>query len=261
MKKPKEGTNWFFVDESGDPTFYDRKGNLIVGQEGCSQLLLLGFIETEDPHSLRSQILKLQKEVINDPLLCDIPSVKDKTSKSFHAKDDCAEVRYLFFKLISQFDFRAQFVVARKIERVFRGNFEANESRFYDHLIERLFESVLHRYTENRVYFEKRGSKDRQVPLEDALQKSIKNFEAKWGQSVIAKPVVFAQTPASEPCLSVIDYMNWAVMRAYTKGEMRYYRFIEDKVSLLVDLYDTANYPNNWYTKKNPFDIQKISPL
>lgn len=33
MKTPKEGTRWFFVDESGDPTFYDRMGNLIVGQE------------------------------------------------------------------------------------------------------------------------------------------------------------------------------------------------------------------------------------
>ena len=31
MKTPQEGTNWFFVDESGDPTFYDRRGNLIVG--------------------------------------------------------------------------------------------------------------------------------------------------------------------------------------------------------------------------------------
>ena len=46
MKKPLSGTNWFFVDESGDPAFYDRKGNLIAGQAGCSPILLLGFVET-----------------------------------------------------------------------------------------------------------------------------------------------------------------------------------------------------------------------
>ena len=56
-----------------------------------------------------------------------------------------------------------------------------------------------------------------------------------------------AQVPQGEPCLSVIDYLNWAVYRAFTRGEMRYYRQIEAKVSLLVDLYDTDRYPKNWY--------------
>ena len=63
MKRPLNGTNWFFVDESGDPTFYDRKGNLIVGQEGCSPILLLGFIETSDPRHLRKALLALQQEI------------------------------------------------------------------------------------------------------------------------------------------------------------------------------------------------------
>jgi len=36
MKSPKEESLYFFVDESGDPTFYDKQGNLIVGQAGCS---------------------------------------------------------------------------------------------------------------------------------------------------------------------------------------------------------------------------------
>jgi len=55
--------------------------------------------------------------------------------------------------------------------------------------------------------------------------------------------------------------MNWAVYRAFTRGEMRYYRVVEEKVGLLVDLYDTAKYPNSWYSRKNPFDINKITPL
>ena len=41
----------------------------------------------------------------------------------------------------------------------------------------------------------------------------------------------------------MIHYMNWAVYRVFVRGEMRYYRFIQDKVSLLIDLYDTANAP------------------
>ena len=51
MKKAQTGQHWFFVDESGDPTFYDEAGNLIVGQTGCSPILLLGFVEMSDPQA------------------------------------------------------------------------------------------------------------------------------------------------------------------------------------------------------------------
>jgi hypothetical protein len=52
-----------------------------------------------------------------------------------------------------------------------------------------------------------------------------------------------------------------AVYYAFVKREMRYYRFVEDKVSLLVDRYDHAGYPKNWYSRSDPFDMEKASPL
>jgi hypothetical protein len=73
--------------------------------------------------------------------------------------------------------------------------------------------------------------------------------------------MIFPQTPVGEPCLQIIDYLNWAVYRAFTRGEMRYFEMIRSKVSLVVDLYDQKKYPENWYTHKNPFDATKISPL
>ena len=175
MKEPQSGTNWFFVDESGDPTFYDRHGNLIVGQEGCSQILILGFVETQNPQPIRRAMLNLQQEVINDPYFADIPSLQ-KTTLAFHAKDDVREIRYRVFKLLATLEFKAQFVVARKIERVFRNNFQANETLFYDHLVTHLFQNVLHRYQHNTIYFAKRGSRDRQVPLVNAIYSGIQQW-------------------------------------------------------------------------------------
>jgi hypothetical protein len=69
VKHAADGVNWFFVDEAGDPTFYDRHGALIVGQEGCSPILLLGFIETietTEPHVLRHAIAALHAELAAD---------------------------------------------------------------------------------------------------------------------------------------------------------------------------------------------------
>lgn len=260
MKQPLAGASWFFVDESGDPTFYDRQGNLIVGQVGCSPILILGFVETQNPDSVRQAVLQLQQEVIRDPYFQDFPSLK-KTAVAFHAKDDVPEIRYQFFNLLSTLDFTAQFVVARKIERVFRNSFQAREEAFYDHLVSRLFQNALHRHQHNLIYFAKRGSRTRQEPLANAIRKGIADFEEKWHTHVNSTFAVQAQTPQGEPCLSIVDYMNWAIYRAFTRGEMRYFRVVGEKVTLLVDLYDTAAYPQNWYSRRNPFDTTKITPL
>jgi hypothetical protein len=260
MKDPKSGQTYFFVDESGDPVFYDRRGNLIVGQSGCSPVLILGFIETQFPNKLRRAILDLQDEILHNPYFQDVPSLI-KTAVAFHAKDDLPEIRYLFFELLAELDFHAQFVVARKVERVFRNSFAARETAFYDHLVSLLFESVLHRYRENVIYFAKRGSRDRQFPLSQAIHRGIRRFEEKSHQQIDTRFEVQAQTPGGEPCLSVADYMCWAVYRAFVRKQMRYYRVVEEKVSLLVDLYDTDRYPNNWYNRENPFDVAKITPL
>ncbi len=260
MKSPKEGSLYFFVDESGDPTFYDKRGSLIVGQEGCSPILILGFIDTPNPQVIRREVLALQKEIVSDPYFQSFPSIK-KTAVAFHAKDDVPEVRYRFYKLLASLDFKAQFIVARKIERVFRNNFQGKETLFYDHLVSLLFQNVLHRYQTNHIYFAKRGSRERQIPLSNAIQVSIQRFEQKWDVSVTTDIDIQAQTPEGEPCLSVVDYMNWAVYRAFTRGQMGYYNTVADKISLLVDLYDRDNYPHNWYTQRNPFDVKKITPL
>jgi hypothetical protein len=124
-----------------------------------------------------------------------------------------------------------------------------------------LFENVLHRHTHNRIYFSQRGSRPRQVRIEQAIRSGVAKFEARWNTKVETEIRVESQTAVGEPCLQIIDYMNWAVYRAFVKREMRYYRFVEDKVSLLVDRYDTARYPKNWYNRENPFDIEKASPL
>ncbi|MCA9978000.1 MAG: hypothetical protein KC413_19705 [Anaerolineales bacterium] len=260
MRKPKDGHNYFFVDESGDPAFYNRRGQLIVGKEGCSPILLLGFIETTNPIPLRQAILTLQQEIITDPYFENVPS-RQKTAVSFHAKDYLPEIRYRVYQLLATLEFRAQFIVARKIERIFQTRYQSQENLFYDTLISRLFENVLHRHAHNSIYFAKRGSSTRQAPLLQAIQQGVARFEGKWGMPVATHFNIQAQMPKGEPCLSIIDYMNWAIYRAFTRGEMRFYNVISDKVSFLLDLYDTRNYPNNWYSKRNPFHINKITPL
>lgn len=259
MKENKKENAYYFVDEAGDPVFYNRNGEIIVGQEGCSRILMLGFMETEDPHIIRQELQKIRDRIKDDPYLKDVPSLK-KSLAYFHATDDCPEVRQEVYKCINSLNIKCQFVVARKIEGVFKKH-GCSESKFYDALISHLFKNILHRAKNNFIYFSKRGSKNRQEPLEKAIEHAKKLFETKFFIKVGSKAYIQSQIPTGEPCLQVIDYMNWAVYRVFTKKDTRYYNFIKDKVSFIWDIYDTTKYPNNFYSKANEFDAKKISPL
>ncbi len=261
MDKSKYETSesYFFVDESGDPIFFNKRGESLVDKGYASPLLLLGFIKTKNPKSLRKAILNLHQEVINDSYLQDIPSMK-KTKIAFHAKDDCPEVREKVFKLLKQLDFKSEFVVARKRLDIFTKRHKRNEDVFYNEIVSRLFERKLHQ-DNNVIYFAKRGNKAKQHHLESAIQTALLNFESKYNKKVETNTKVLVQVASDEPCLQIVDYMNWIIQRAFIKKEMRYFNYLSDKVSFICDIYDFDKYPQNFYNKTNIFDTKKITPL
>ena len=58
MRSKIKDKNYFFVDESGDPTFYNRFGKFIVGEEGCSKILIIGFVMASNPIVFRKKLLR-----------------------------------------------------------------------------------------------------------------------------------------------------------------------------------------------------------
>lgn len=260
MKAAEQGCSWFFVDEAGDTTFFDRRGRLIVGEEGCSPILILGYVRADQPTEIRRRMLDLQREVLSNSYFENVPSLQ-KTAVAFHAKDDLPEIRYLVYRLLAELDFQAQLVVARKTKPTVSRNYGRKPRALYDDLVQRLFTNTLHKTEQNQIIFAKRGSRTRQEPLESAIRRGVRHFEEKWNTEVSTDVNISVQRPSGEPMLSVVDYVNWAVYRAFTRGEMRYFNSIRDRVSLLADLHDTVRYPGNWYNKKNAFDIKKITPL
>jgi len=259
MKAPIETTRFFFVDESGDSTFFDRHGNLIVGQDGCSKYLLLGYVRTDSPREVRLALADLRARLAADPLFAGIPSFS-KTLKAFHAKNDSPEVRAEVFRLLRTLPLKAQFIFARKRLTTFRRAFHSKEGEFYDHLVTHLFKRSLHLATDNHIVFEKRGSRARQQPLTDAVMKAARQFQQSYGKEQVTQVKVECHSPDGEPCLQAVDYFLWAVQRVFTKGEDRFFRALESQIEFVWDLYD-EKYPHNIYTKKNPLEIKKFSPL
>lgn len=226
MKEDECKNNYFFVDESGDTVFYNKKGDWIVGKEnGASKILLMGFIKTLQPEYLRKRMNELKIEISNDEYLKDIPSIK-KTKIAFHAKDDCPEVRYKVYKLLKELPFSCKIVIIEKKQEVFQ-KFNGNTQKIYDSLMSNLFNGKIELSNNNHIYISIRGNKKRQKPLEQAILGNLEDSENSSAQKI------FPQTPSEEACLQIIDYCNWAVQRAFLQNEMRYYNFLKDKFEII----------------------------
>ncbi len=263
MKKTEKKTVYFFVDESGDPNFYGKGGDIIVGKPGCSQTLLLRFVRVEEPEPIRRRLAELKCKIAKDSYLRDIPSI-NKTVKAFHAKDDCPEVRMMVYKALAEQDFAVQVVVARKIERMFRSKYKGNRDKFYEYLVGRLFQNETHKAEINNIVFSKRGNKIQQHTMRAAIELGVGRFRQKWGAEVSTQLNIKTLISSQDYMLQVVDYANWAVQRAFEKGEMRFFNFLRDKFELIFDVFDKDNYKGggNFYDRsRNPFEIKKASPL
>lgn len=66
-----------------------------------------------------------------------------------------------------------------------------------------------------------------------------------------------------ETLLNVADYFCRAVQNVFEKGEVRFYEYLKEKISVVADIYDIEKHKGwrNYYGPKNPLTAEnKISP-
>lgn len=261
-------TNHRFLDEAGDTTFFGKGKKLIVGQEGVSKSFILGLVKIREPlNVIKSRVIELQQKVATDPYYREIPSIQKKIASHgfyFHANEDIPEVRELFYKFIFSVDCSFEAVVGRKMPQIFDRKHHNNEAEFYADLLSHLLKNKLSTEGKLILNIAERGKSTKNANLQTALDKATKRFkERKPGKEACTTVAFNIQTPLTEPLLSIADYFCWAVQRVFERGEMRYYDYLIDKMSLIIDLYDREKWEGsrNYYIKTNPLSVHnKISP-
>jgi len=258
-----------FLDESGDTSFYGKKKRIIVGEEGVSNCFILGMVKFKtklDP--IRESIIRMQNVITSDEYYQDIPSIKKKLDKGgyyFHAKDDIPEVREKFFRYINTLNCSFEAVVARKLPELYENKHKGNEAWFYADLLSHLLKNKLTNNDKIVLNIASRGKSTKNHNLELALLKAKERFENSHPNKDIKTKVVFnVMEQTNEPLLNIADYFCWTIQNVFERGNIRYYNFLKDKISTIIDLYDFENYGKNWsnyYGKQNPLTAKnKISP-
>ena len=159
---------YYYVDEAGDLTLFDRKGRVIVGKPGVSTVFMLGIVDLPNPSAAREQLEQLRSNLLADPYFSNVPSMRPETKKTamtFHATDDVPEVRREMFRLLLGLGIKVQVAIRRKdiLVREAQALYRIKDSRLsehavYDSLVRRLFKNVLHKADENHVVFARRGT-------------------------------------------------------------------------------------------------------
>lgn len=257
-----------FLDEAGDTTFFGKGGIPIIGNAGISRTFIIGMVRfNTDLPETRLKIIELAKEIESSTYFKNVPSIIKRTEKGgyyFHAKDDLPEIRKLFFDFINTLDCSFQAVAGRKLLELYVKKHNKRSNEFYADLLSHLIKNKFERYDRLVLNIASRESSTSYQNLQTSLQKSKERFLKKNESKSIKAQVSFNVQPyTKEPLLSIADYLCWSVQRVFETGETRFYDYMQDKISLVVDLYDRENYSGgkNYYTSKNPLTIKnKIGP-
>jgi len=259
----------YFVDEAGDTTIFNKKGRVIIGNEGVSRFFILGLLEIGDLNSLNVQLNSLRANLLSDPYFKGVPSMQPgnkKTALSFHAKDDLPEVRREVFNLLrNRDDFRFFAAVADKYSTLdyIRSretqdwNYRYKQDEAYDFLVRRLFKERLHKAEEFRIMFAKRGSKERTKTLKQQLEIARRRFRNASEDA----PLIDVESGLSRnyPGLQAVDYFLWALQRLFEIAEDRFLIPLWKHYKLVIDLNDYTNHKyGEYYNKKNPLTREKL---
>jgi hypothetical protein len=250
--------NHRFLDEAGDTTFYGKGKVPIIGQDGVSFCFIIGMVKFKEPlQPLRRRIIDLQNQIISDPYFRDIPSINKKAKEGgyyFHATDDVPEVRKVFFDFIASVDCSFEAFVGRKIPLLYETKHNGKEAEFYADLLSHLLKNKLNKRGKLVLNIASRGKTTKNNNLQMALEKAQSRNK---GREVTTEVLFNVQNHRVEPLLNVADYFCWSIHRVFERGEVRYYNFLKDQISLVVDLYDTSRNQNsdNYYSPKKPLTV------
>lgn len=233
----------YFVDEGGDATLFNRKGNVLVGTNGCSRFFIVGMLDVLKPQALQWRIEELRDQLMSDPYFQGVPSMRPETRKTarvFHAKDDIPEVRREVFKLLRETeglrfyaivtDKRSMLEYVRKKQEKDKG-YHYSPNELYGDLTKRLFKERLGTYGECDVVLSRREKFDRSAPFrelaEDAKTRSENQIK------------IVSAHPHEHAGLQAVDYFVWTLQRLYERGEDRYLAYLWEAFRLVLDIDDT----------------------
>lgn len=252
-----------FIDEAGDMTFFTKKHGReisVIGDNGVSRCFMIGMVHVkEDLHDARRKVMDFCSRIDRNPAFQKYESVRKRTERGNngfypHASKDPNDLRLEYIEyLMSEINFSAQVVVARKIPDIYVNKHHRNNQTLYADVMSHLIKDK-DKIDPLILDIAGRGNSTSNSNLEQAVRIAQKRSVRGKIPRVLDNQIRFNVQPFDhELLLSITDYCLWTVQRVYERGEDEYFEMLKSKISLVLDLYDSTKYDKNknYYTRRN----------
>ena len=227
---------YLFIDESGDPNFFSKKKQLLVGKPGYQPLLIIGLITTPNRRALRDAVLGFRDSILSDVLYNSIPSIAKYENWLPHARNDHSEIHAKFFEFLRNLNgYKVHLVIGRKNIDIFTSKHNSKPEEFYLDLLYHLLKEKLKKGQKSyQIYLSRRQPKDMKH-FQKALDRvSLElNHSVKWEYDIVQSNTY--------PEMSIVDYSIWAIQRHLLKNESRFYKALLSKYEFILDLYNEGS--------------------
>lgn len=247
--------HYFFIDESGDPTFYGRRKRPLWTEPTFKPILMMGMVVVEDKQALYQRVLDFQKAILNDPLFNTIYSVK-QPNWFLHASKDHSDIRLKFIEFLrKQRGIKCYVAIGRKQPDIFHHKHNGNAAEFYFDMLNKLLGQFKYAKGDKYMLFLSGRQSTTQERFVNALEKALKQQ-----RKLLVNTQFNCRIVASKdyPELSVADYFLWVLNWYITTGDKRYFAALENKYEEIYDVYDNAG-KGRIYDKSDGFDVSKAS--
>lgn len=238
----KELKSYIFLDESGKPEIYSRKGINLVETRLASQYLVIVAIRTTDHLVLQRSVTEKRLELLHDPVL----SVKFSPAYSldaFHAQTDYPEVKQKVYEWIRgcSLDLKITAIVAEKIKAY--NALQHDPARLYATVAGQLLKRFLHTAEDIEVIFSRR---DASLKARERLQLVVDALRFDFADSHGAVPrtrVVYNHSPHyTHGGLQIADYVAHAIFQLFEHGKREWYDLIKERIGYIQDIFNQKSY-------------------
>lgn len=245
--KNKIQKEYIFLDESGKPEVYSRKGADLVTANLASHHLVIAAVRTPDQLSLQKEVTEIKLKILKNKKI----SSKFSTAYSldaFHAQTDYPEVKQLFYKWITKckLDLKIAVIVADKMKAY--SSLQQNPAQLYAVVSGELLKRFLHTANEIEVIFSRRDAtlkakQNLQLIINSARLHFVNKYRLESGANI-----VYHHNPHySHGGLQIADYIAHAVFQVFEHNKREYYDIIKGRVGYIQDIFNKKS-----HSRSNP---------
>ena len=247
VDKLKTQKEYIFLDESGKPEVYSRKGINLVETGSASKYLVIAAVRTPDQLLLQKEVTAVRLKILRNKKI----SSKFSTAyslDSFHAQTDYSEVKKLFYEWIknSKLDLKIAVIVSEKLKAY--PVLQQNPSQLYAVVSGELLKRFLHTAKEIEVVFSRR---DATLKAKQNLQLIINsarlNYTSKYKLDSGVNILYHHNPHYSHGGLQIADYIAHAIFQAFENNKREYYDIIKSRIGYIQDIFNKKS-----YSRSNP---------